>query len=55
VGVREGERSEGHLVRRRGPVSREAIGEAQDMLPLFDITPNESPDMDECDEGYCAT
>jgi hypothetical protein len=28
---------------------REAIGEAQDMLPGFD----ESPDIDECDEGVC--
>jgi hypothetical protein len=29
----------------------EAIGEAQDMLPLFVA----SPDNDSCDDGYCWT
>lgn len=34
---------------RFGIPLREAIGEAQDMLPLF------APDTDTCDEGYCWT
>lgn len=36
---------------RFGVPLADAVGEAQDMLPLFDV----SPDMDECDEGYCFT
>jgi hypothetical protein len=39
-----------YLTRFAKPL-REAIGEAQTMLPLFDL----SPDADTCDEGYCWT
>ena len=37
-----------YLTRFAKPL-REAIGQAQDMLPGFDT----SPDMDTCDSGYC--
>ena len=36
---------------RFGVPLREAIGEAQNMLPIFDL----SPDMETCDDGYCWT
>jgi hypothetical protein len=36
---------------RFGVPLRDAIGEAQTMLPLFDV----SPDTESCDEGYCWT
>lgn len=38
-----------YLTRFNMPL-REAIGEAQDMLPIFT-----DPDIDTCDEGYCWT
>ena len=39
-----------YLTRFNKPL-RDAIPEAQDMLPLFDL----SPDADGCDSGHCWT
>jgi len=39
-----------YLTRFAKPL-REAIPEAQNMLPIFDV----SPDIETCDEGYCFT